>query len=247
GAVAATAISAVDLPLREQWQIAAVTAALLTILYVAYGLQAKSTAGGAVAIVFLSVAWVAALNIIDLEPLTGLLLTPLIAVYILAVYRSRRIPGVDFVFAVWGEPFIHGAALLALLSSAYSASTVFSGSRDQAWLIAAASLAVVALLYAWYATLSAQRYGGLAAMVALGLAWFCLLNGTEFWPWRGLAFTPVMAFYILVASRRPVIRDLFASEPELMITGAAGIAAGWSIYATATMVDPSAGSAWYPT
>ena len=247
GAIAATAMSAVDLPGREQWQIAAVTAALLTILYVAYGLQARSAAGGAVAMLFLGVAWVAALNIIDLEPLTGLLLTPLVAIYILATYRSRRIPGVDVVFATWGESFIHVAALLALQWTAYSASTVFNGSPDQAWLIAAASLAVFALLYAWYATLSARRYGGLAAMVALGLAWFSLLNGTEIWPWRGLAFTPVMAFYILVASRRPVIRELFTSEPELLITGAAGVAAGWSIYATATATDPSAGSAWYPT
>src|SRR5712691_9659558 len=246
GAVAATAVSAVNLPGREGWQIATVTAALVAILYLAYGLQAKSPAGGAVAMVFLGVAWVAALNVIDLEPLTGLLLTPLIAVYILATYRSRRIPGVDVVFATWGESFIHLATVLALLWSANSASSLFNGSPDQAWLIAAASLAVVALLYAWYATLSAQRYGGLAAMVALGLAWFCLVNGTEIWPWRGLAFTPVMAFYILVASRRPVIRELFASEPELLITGAAGVAAGWSIYATATMADLSVGSAWYP-
>src|SRR5260370_14978128 len=56
-----------------------------------------------------------------------------------------------------------------------------------------------------------------------------------------------MAFYIMVASRRPVIRQLFASEPEVLITGAASVAAGWSIYATATPADPSAGSAWYPT
>src|SRR5207253_3586744 len=89
--------------------------------------------------------------------------------------------------------------------------------------------------------------GGLAAMVALGLACFCLINGTEIWPWRGLAFTPVMAFYVVVASRRPGIRDLFASEPEVLITGAATVAAGWSLYATATMGDPAAGSAWYPT
>src|SRR6202165_571824 len=114
GAIAATAMSAVDLPGREQWQIAAVTAALLTILYVAYGLQAKSAAGVAVAMLFRGVAWVAALNTIDLEPLTGLLLTPLVAIYILATYRSRRIPGVDVVFATWGESFIHVAALRAL-------------------------------------------------------------------------------------------------------------------------------------
>src|SRR5438094_8533517 len=56
-----------------------------------------------------------------------------------------------------------------------------------------------------------------------------------------------MAFYVLVASRRPGIRDLFASEPEVLITGAATVAAGWSLYATATMADLSAGSAWYPT
>jgi len=246
-AIGATARSAIDLPGRERWQIAAVTAALVTILYVAYALQTKRVAAGAAAMLFLGVAWVAAVNVVDLEPLTGLLLTPLIAIYILAVYRSRRIPGVDVVFATWGEPFIHLAALLALVWTAYSASTVFNGSPDQAWLIAAASLAVIALLYAWYATLSAHRYGGLAAMVALGLAWFCLINGTEIWPWRGLAFTPVMAFYIVVASRRPVIRQLFASEPEVLITGAASVAAAWSIYATATMADLSAGSAWYPT
>jgi hypothetical protein len=246
-ALAATAIYAVYVPGREGWQIVTVTAALLTVLYVAYGLQARSAAGGAVAMVFLTVAWVTGLNVIVLEPLTGLLLTPLIAIYILAVYRSRRIPGVDLVFARWGEPFIHLAALLALGWTGSSAYSIFVGSPNQAWLLAAASLAVVALLYAWYATLSAQRFGGLAAMVALGVAWFCLLNGTEIWPWRGLAFTPIMAFYILVASRRPVIRDLFASEPELLITGAAGVAAGWSIYATATMTDPFAGSAWYPT
>ena len=247
GTADATAISAVNLPGREGWQIATVTAVLLTILYVAYGLQAKSAAGGAAAMIFVAVTWVSALNIIDLEPLTGLLLTPLVGVYILATYRSRRVPGVDLVFATSGESFIHLATLLALGWTAYSASTVFNGSTDQAWLLAAASLAVVALLYAWYATLSARRYGGLAAMVALGLSWFCLLNGTEIWPWRGLAFTPVMAFYILVASRRPVIRDLFASEPEVLITGAASVAAGWSIYATATAADPSAGSAWYST
>jgi len=246
-ALAATAITAVDLPGREGWLVATVTASLIALLYVAYGLQTKSSAGGAVAMVFLGVAWVSALNIIDLEPLTGLLLTPLIAIYILATYRSRRIPGVDLVFATWGESFIHQATLLALGWTAYSASNVVTGSNDQAWLLGAGTLAIVALLYAWYATLSAQRYGGLAAMVALGLAWFCLINGTQIWPWRGVAFTPVMAFYILVASRRPVIRDLFASEPELLITGAAGVAAGWSIYATATMPDLSAGSAWYQT
>jgi hypothetical protein len=247
GAASSTAISAVGLAGREGWQIATVTAVLLTILYVAYGLQAKSPAGGAAAMTFLAAAWVSALNIVGLEPLTGLLLTPLIAIYILATYRSRRIPGVGLVFTTWGEPFIHEATLLALGWTVYSASTVVNGSTDQAWLLGAASLAVVALLYAWYATLSARRYGGLAAMVALGLAWFCLLNGTEIWPWRGLAFTPVMAFYVLVASRRPVIRNLFASEPEVLITGAASVAAGWSIYATATAADPSAGSAWYPT
>jgi hypothetical protein len=248
GAVATTAMSALFLPGRDGWLTAMVTAALIAILYVAYGLQAKSPAGGAVAMVFLAAAWIAALNVIDLDPLTGLLLTPLIAIYILSTYRARRIPGVDLVFARWGEPFIHLATLLALEWTASSASTVFfNGSSDQAWLLAAASLAVVALLYAWYATLSARRFAGLAAMVALGVAWFCLINGSQIWPWRGLAFTPIMAFFILVASRRPVIRDLFASEPELLITGAAGVAAGWSIYATATATDPFAGSAWYPT
>jgi hypothetical protein len=247
GAAGATAISAVIVPGREGWQVAAVSAALLTILYVAYGLLAKSPEGGAAAMVLLAVAWVTALNIIDLEPLTGLLLTPLIAIYILATYRSRRIPGVDLVFATSGESFIHLGTLLALGWTVYSASTVINGSSDQAWLLGAASLAVVALLYAWYATLSARRYGGLAAMAALGLAWFCLLNGTEIWPWRGLAFTPVMAFYIVVASRRPVIRDLFASEPELLITGAAAVAATWSIYATATLAEPFSAAAWYPT
>src|SRR5260370_38979616 len=155
-------------------------------------------------------------------------------------------PGVGLVFTSWGEPFIHEGTLLALGWTVYSASTVVNGSTDQAWLLGAASLAVVALLYAWYATLSARRYGGLAAMVALGLAWFCLLNGTEIWPWRGLAFTPVMAFYVLVASRRHVIRNLFASEPELLITGAASGAAGWSLYAPATRADPSPRSAWHP-
>jgi hypothetical protein len=246
GAAAATTIFVLYLPGREPWQITAVTAALLTILYVAYGSQTKSEEGGAAAMVFLGIAWVAAINLIDLEPLTGLLLTPLVAIYILATYRSRRIPGVGVVYASWGEPFIHLAAVLALLWTAYSASTVFSGSPDQAWLIAAGSMAVIALLYAWYATLSARRYGGLAAMVALGLAWFFLVNGTEIWPWRGVAFAPVMAFYIVVASRRPAIRDLFASEPELLITGAASVAAGWSIYATVTMADLAVGSAWYP-
>src|SRR5260370_9215207 len=156
-------------------------------------------------------------------------------------------PGVGLVFTSWGEPFINEATLLALGWTVYSASTVVNGSTDQAWLLGAASLAVVALLYAWYATLSARRYGGLAAMVALGLAWFCLLNGTEIWPWRGLAFTPVMAFYVLVASRRPVIRNLFASEPEVLITGAASVAAGWSLYATATATDPAARAPLNPT
>src|SRR5260370_28660182 len=56
-----------------------------------------------------------------------------------------------------------------------------------------------------------------------------------------------MAFYIMVASRRLVIRQLVASEPEVPSPGAASVAAGWSIYAAATMADPSAGSAWYPT
>src|SRR5213080_456001 len=247
GAVAASAVIAADLPGRDGWQIATATAGLVTVLYVAYALQVKSRAGGAVAMLFLATAWVSALNILDLEPLTGLLLTPLIAVYILATYWTPRIAGVGLVFVRWGEPFIHMATLLALGWTADSAGRVFDGAPDQAWLLAAASLAVVALLYAWYATLSAERYGGLAAMVALGLACFCLINGTEIWPWRGLAFTPVMAFYVVVASRRPVIRDLFASEPEVLITGAATVAAGWSLYATATMADPSAGSAWYPT
>src|SRR5438874_408928 len=179
GAVAASAVSAVDLPGRDGWQIATATAGLVTVLYVAYALQVKSRAGGAVAMLFLATAWVSALNILDLEPLTGLLLTPLIAVYILATYWTPRIAGVGLVFVRWGEPFIHLATLLALGWTAYSAGTVFDGSPDQAWLLVAASLAVVALLYAWYAELSAERYGGLAAMVALGLACFCLINGTE--------------------------------------------------------------------
>src|SRR5438874_2988365 len=179
GAVAASAVSAVDLPGRDGWQIATATAGLVTVLYVAYALQVKSRAGGAVAMLFLATAWVSALNILDLEPLTGLLLTPLIAVYILATYWTPRIAGVGLVFVRWGEPFIHLATLLAVGWTAYSARTVFDGSPDQAWLLAAASLAVVALLYAWYAELSAERYGGLAAMVALGLACFCLINGTE--------------------------------------------------------------------
>ena len=247
GAVAASAVLAVNLPGRDGWQVAAATSALVTILYVAYALQVKSRAGGAVAMLFLAAAWVSVLNILDLEPLTGLLLTPLIAVYILATYWTPRIVAVGLVFVRWGEPLIHLTTLLALGWTAYSARRIFDGSPEQAWMLAAASLAVVALLYAWYATLSAEPYGGLAAMVALGLACFCLINGTEIWPWRGLAFTPVMAFYVLVASRRPGIRDLFASEPEVLITGAATVAAGWSLYATATMADPSAGSAWYPT
>src|SRR5260370_21130100 len=141
-------------------------------------------------------------------------------------------PGVGLVFTSWGEPFIHEGTLLALGWTVYWASKVVNGSTDQAWLLGAASLAVVALLYAWYATLSARRYGGLAAMVALGLAWFCLLNRTEIWPWRGLAFTPVMAFYLLVASPPPAIPNLFASEPDVLLTSAASVAAGRSIFAT---------------
>ena len=229
------------------WTVLTVNAAELTIVYIAYAVMSRNALGGLAAMSLFGAAWIAALELVNPEPLMGLLLTPLIAVYILATYRSRRIPGVDVVFATYGEAFIHLAAVLALGWTVYSASTVLKGSPDQAWMIGAASLSVVALLYAWYATLSARRYGGLAAMVALGLAWLCLLNGIEIWPWRGLAFTPVMAFYIVVASRRPVIRDLFASEPEGLISGAAGIAAGWAIYATVTSTELSIGSVWYPT
>src|ERR1700674_1889532 len=227
--------------------VVTVNAAEVAIVYIAFAILARNALGGVAAMALFGATWVAALQLVNIEPLTGLLLTPLIAVYILATYRSRRIPGVDVVFATYGEWFIHGATVLALGWTLYSAGTVLTGSLAQAWVLGAASLSVVALLYAWYATLTARKYGGLAAMVALGLAWLCLLNGLEVWPWRGLAFTPVMAFYIVVASRRPVIRNLFASEPELLITGAAGGAAGRSIDATATMADPSAGSAWYPT
>jgi hypothetical protein len=229
------------------WTVLTVNAAALTIVYIAYAIMARNALGGLVAMALFGATWVAALQLVNLEPLTGLLLTPLIAVYILATYRSRRIPGVDVVFATHGEAFIHGAAVLALGWTIYSAGTVLSGSLSQAWVLGAASLSVVAFLYAWYATLSARRYGGLAAMVALGLAWLCLLNGVEIWPWRGLAFTLVMASYIVVASRRPVIRNLFASEPEALITGAAGIAAAWAIYATGTSTDLSIGPVWYPT
>src|SRR6202171_1968756 len=178
-ALSATAITAVNLPGREGWLVATVTASLIAMLYVAYGLQTKSSAGGAMAMVFLGAAWVSALNIIDLEPLTGLLLTPLIAIYILATYRSRRIPGVDLVFATWGESFIHQATLLALGWTAYSASNVVTGSNDQAWLLGAGTLAIVALLYAWYATLSAQRSGGSGAVGGLGRAGVCLIKGTQ--------------------------------------------------------------------
>jgi hypothetical protein len=229
------------------WTVLTVNGAELTIVYIAYAILARNALGGAAAMALFGATFVAALQLVAVEPLTGLLLTPLIAVYILARYRSRRIPGVDVVFATHGEAFIHGATMLALGWSIYSAGTVLNGSLSQAWMLGAASLAVVAFLYAWYATLSAKRYGGLAAMVALGLAWLCLLNGIEIWPWRGLAFTPIMAFYIVVASRRPVIRNLFASEPEGLITGAAGIAAAWAIYATASSPDLSVGSVWYPT
>src|ERR1700738_546517 len=76
-ALSATAITAVNLPGREGWLVATVTASLIAMLYVAYGLQTKSSAGGAVAMVFLGVAWVSALNIIALEPPTRLPLTPL--------------------------------------------------------------------------------------------------------------------------------------------------------------------------
>src|SRR3989440_8651997 len=86
GAVAASAVLAVNLPGRDGWQVAAATSALVSILYVAYALQVKSRTGGAVAMLFLAAAWVSVLNILDLEPLTGLLLTPLIAVYILTTY-----------------------------------------------------------------------------------------------------------------------------------------------------------------
>src|SRR2546421_6650671 len=86
GTVAASAVLALNLPGRDGWQVAAATSALVTILYVAYALQVKSRAGGAVAMLFLAAAWVSVLNILDLEPLTGLLLTPLIAVYILTTY-----------------------------------------------------------------------------------------------------------------------------------------------------------------
>jgi len=229
------------------WTVVTVNAAEVAIVYIAFAILARNALGGVAAMALFGATWVAALQLVNIEPLTGLLLTPLIAVYILATYRSRRIPGVDVVFATYGEWFIHGATVLALGWTVYSAGTVLTGSLAQAWVLGAASLSVVALLYAWYATLSARKYGGLAAMVALGLAWLCLLNGLEVWPWRGLAFTPVMAFYIVVASRRPVIRDLFASEPEGLITGAAGIAAAWSIYATGTSADLSVGSVWYPT
>lgn len=233
------------------WPVMALVAGELTLLYIAYVVLQKKgvispALSGAAAMAFFGITWVAALNIVDLEPLTGLLLTPLIAVYILATYRSRRIAAVDVGFATYGELFVHAAALLALGWTAHSAIDVAPASPTEAWLLGAASLAVTALLYAWYATWSAERYGGLAAMVLLGAAWLCLLNGVEIWPWRGLAFTPIMAFYIAVASRRPVIRNLFASEPELLITGAAAIAAGWSILATGTAADLNAGAAWYP-
>src|SRR5438094_1186035 len=86
GAVATTAVFAVNLPGRDGWQIAAATSVLVTILYVAYALQVKSRAGGAVAMLFLAAAWISVINILDLEPLTGLLLTPLISVYSLAIF-----------------------------------------------------------------------------------------------------------------------------------------------------------------
>jgi len=232
---------------QVDWTVVTVNAAELAVVYIAYAVLSRSALGGLVAMALFGATWVAALHLVDLEPLTGLLLTPLIAVYILATYRSRRIRSVDVVFATYGEPFIHLATVVVLGWTVYSAGTVLDGSLSQAWVLGAATLAVVAFLYVWYATLSAKRYGGLAAMVALGLAWLCLLNGIDIWPWRGLAFTPVMAFYIVVASRRPVIRDLFASEPEGLITGAAGIAAAWAIFATATSADLSIGSVWYPT
>ena len=228
------------------WRVVAVTAVVLTLVYFAETLLQRDALGGGLTLAFAGVAWLGLINSTNLEPWTGLLLTPLVGFYLAATFYSARVPAFGRLFAVLGEPFIHAAAILALGWTVYSTSTLGDVVNSETWQLFAASLGALALLYAVYARLSGQRFGGLASMLALGLACFCLLNGVDIWPWSGLAFTLLMGLYVLVASRPAAISELFMPRAQTLIASAAITAAAWSIYATARAADLTQASAWFP-
>ena len=206
-------------PGPDQWRLIAVAALVLALVYVGHALLERSPLGAVVGLAMIGLTWVAAVSAVDPEPWTGFLMTPLIGLYIAVAYESPRVRWAGKLFTSWAELYVHAAVVLALLWTIHSADTTGDLLGDQAWQLYAATLAAIAGFYAIFAIRSKERFVGLTSMVALGLAWLCLLNGVNTWPWRGLAFTPVMAFYVFVASRRPAIRGLFASEPEALITG----------------------------
>jgi hypothetical protein len=167
-------------------------------LYIVLTLRLRLHAYGVLALLALPVAWLGAVDLLELDRWRGPALSPLTLVYTLVLFESPKIRIAGDRFSRFALPFVHAAAALAVGFTAYSLAIV-----SDAWFpwVAASTLAGLALSYVTFRALGGPRYGSVLALAAVGLAALAAAHDSDLGVWRAAALSPLVAIYTVVQLR----------------------------------------------
>jgi hypothetical protein len=204
-----------------------VAGAACCVLYVVLTLRLRLHAYGVLALLALPVAWLGAVDLLELGDWRGPALAPLALVYTLVLFESPKLAIAGDRFSRFALPFVHAAAVLAVGFTVYSLAVAPDGWIPWVWASTAAGLAVS---YTAFRALGGPRYGSVLALSALGLAALAAAHDSNLGVWRAAAVSPLIAFYTAVQLRPGWFGrrgQLFSADARFFVhAAAAAVVAG---------------------
>src|SRR6202158_926340 len=206
------------------------------VLYIVLTLRLRLHAYGVLALLALPVAWVGAIDLLELGNWRGPALSPLPLIYTLLLFESPKVRLAGDRFARFALPFVHASAVLSLAFTLYALAA-------QGWLawVFASTAAGLAVAYIAFRALGGPRYSAVLALSFLGLAAVAAAYDSHLGVWRGAALSPWVAFYTIVQLRPAWLGPrgpLFAVGARFFvhaaaaavligIVGGVGLSGGW--------------------
>ena len=166
------------------------------VLYIVLTLRLRLHAYGVLALLALPVAWVGAIDLLELGNWRGPALSPLPLIYTLLLFESPKVRLAGDRFARFALPFVHASAVLSLAFTLYALAA-------QGWLawVFASTAAGLAVAYIAFRALGGPRYSAVLALSFLGLAAVAAAYDSHLGVWRAAALSPLVAFYTIVQLR----------------------------------------------
>ena len=193
------------------------------VLYIVLALRLRLHAYGVLALLSLPVAWLGAIDLLELGAWRGPALSPLALVYTLVLFESPRLKAAGDRFSRFALPFVHASAAASLVLTLYYLATAHGD-----WIpwVLASTAGGLAVSYIAFRALGGATYGSTIALSALTVAAAAAAYDSRLGDWRAATLSPMVALYTIVHLRPRWLgsrAQLFSADAYFFVHIAAGL------------------------